>query len=231
MNMSSTCKGTQEMSLEIKQDGRFFSRLSSKQLQETSSSMISTAPSFRVYYGGETANVPFIWESKPGTPKHHHHHHHHVDHEEEEEEEEEDPAAATIPPLTPPPSCYSSSTCTKMPIKKRRERSNFFLNLLPAKIIPKIKPIISLSSSSSSSSSPRSSSSEPAISSSAGSSWMLCRSHSRMLRKTSTGSSTMRSIVSDQLGVDHVDDDDHEEINLSSSPTSSLCFGIKMQRS
>ncbi|KAE8669892.1 putative Structural maintenance of chromosomes protein 1 [Hibiscus syriacus] len=68
--------------LQIKQDDKFFSRLMSKETSMANSSC-------RVYYGGASGAVPFIWESHPGTPKH--------------------PSSDTsIPPLTPPPSYYSS---------------------------------------------------------------------------------------------------------------------------
>lgn len=67
----------------IKQDDKFLSRLLSK---ESSASN----PSFRVYYGGTPSSVPFMWETRPGTPKHPHFN-------------------DSLPPLTPPPSYYSSS--------------------------------------------------------------------------------------------------------------------------
>ncbi|PKA67135.1 alkylated DNA repair protein [Apostasia shenzhenica] len=67
--------------LEIVEDGKFFSRLLSKENSATN-------PSFRVYYGVAAGAVPFLWESQPGTPKH--------------------PMAAGEPflPLNPPPSYY-----------------------------------------------------------------------------------------------------------------------------
>ncbi|GMI73233.1 hypothetical protein HRI_000992600 [Hibiscus trionum] len=68
--------------LQIKQEDKFFSRLMSKETSTANSSC-------RVYYGGASGAVPFMWESHPGTPKH--------------------PSSDTaIPPLTPPPSYYSS---------------------------------------------------------------------------------------------------------------------------
>ncbi|KAK9159250.1 hypothetical protein Scep_005824 [Stephania cephalantha] len=69
--------------LQIKQDDKFFTRLMSKE-----SSLAN--PSFRVYYGGASGAVPFMWESQPGTPKHKFH-------------------DTSLPPLTPPPSSYHSS--------------------------------------------------------------------------------------------------------------------------
>ncbi|XP_002531322.3 uncharacterized protein LOC8269364 [Ricinus communis] len=91
-------------SLQIKENDKFFSRLLSKE-----ASMAN--PSFRVYYGGVTVAVPFMWESQPGTPKYSF-------------------CEATLPPLTPPPSYYSNSH--KNPIKKR-SRSNL-LHILFSRI-------------------------------------------------------------------------------------------------
>lgn len=73
----------------IKQDDKFFSRLLSK---ETSTSNTS----FRVYYGGASGAIPFLWESQPGTPKN-------------------KLCDTTLPPLTPPPSYQlnSRSDCMK----------------------------------------------------------------------------------------------------------------------
>ncbi|XWS74522.1 hypothetical protein CRYUN_Cryun01aG0005100 [Craigia yunnanensis] len=68
--------------LQIKQDDKFFSRLMSKETSMANSSC-------RVYYGGASGAVPFMWESQPGTPK--------------------NPSCdTTLPPLTPPPSYHSS---------------------------------------------------------------------------------------------------------------------------
>ncbi|KAK8669950.1 hypothetical protein V6N13_104717 [Hibiscus sabdariffa] len=73
------------------QNDKFFSRLMSKETSMANSSC-------RVYYGGASGAVPFLWESQPGTPKH--------------------PSSATvIPPLTPPPSYYSSKSKQKKGLK------------------------------------------------------------------------------------------------------------------
>ncbi|KAM5560625.1 hypothetical protein ABKV19_021672 [Rosa sericea] len=86
-----------QKSLPMKQeDDKFFSRVLSKE-----SAMAN--PSFKVYYGGQPANVPFMWESQPGTPKHKF-------------------SEETLPPLTPPPSYYSNNP-NKKPFKKH-SRSN-----------------------------------------------------------------------------------------------------------
>ncbi|KAE8718277.1 Aspartate aminotransferase isoform 1 [Hibiscus syriacus] len=92
--------------LEIKQDDKFFSRLLSKETSVTN-------PSFRVYYGGLSGAVPFMWESQPGTPKYTF-------------------SDTSIPPLTPPPSFYSKSG-TK-PIKNKRSRSSLLQALFPKMI-------------------------------------------------------------------------------------------------
>lgn len=109
----------QQKSLQIKQDDKFFSRLLSKE-----SSMAN--PSLRVYYGGVSVAVPFMWESQPGTPKCTF-------------------FENTLPPLTPPPSYYSY--CNKKPIKKQ-SRSNL-LRMLFSRINLKKTNTSTLTSSSS----------------------------------------------------------------------------------
>lgn len=68
--------------------------------------------SHRVYYGGASGAVPFMWESRPGTPKHH-----------------TLSDTSLVPPLTPPPSYYCTSHIK--PIKKNNSRSNLFYALFP----------------------------------------------------------------------------------------------------
>lgn len=68
--------------LEIKKENKFFSRLISRETSVLDSSR-------RVYYGGASAAVPFLWETRPGTPKN------------------ALSDAALLPPLTPPPSYFS----------------------------------------------------------------------------------------------------------------------------
>ncbi|XP_057513204.1 uncharacterized protein LOC130795222 [Actinidia eriantha] len=113
-------------SLQIKQDDKFFSRLLSKE-----SSMSS--PSFKVYYGGVSGSVPFLWESQPGTPKH-------------------ALSDTSLPPLTPPPAYYSHYG--KAPEKKHSRSKllhTLFLRInLKKKTVPS-SPSSSLSSSWSSS--------------------------------------------------------------------------------
>ncbi|GAB4856268.1 hypothetical protein Ancab_014195 [Ancistrocladus abbreviatus] len=100
---------SQDLPLRIKQSDQFFSRLLHKE-----ASMTSPCPSFRLYYGSVSIAVPFMWESKPGTPKH-------------------PLCEASIPPPTPPPSYYNH---TEKPTKIKTTRSNFFNNLIP-KIVHK----------------------------------------------------------------------------------------------
>ncbi|CAH8333134.1 unnamed protein product [Eruca vesicaria subsp. sativa] len=56
------------------------------------------------YYGG--ASVPFLWESRPGTPKHNHF-----------------SEFSLPPPLTPPPSYYSSSGILSTPKRQNKVRT------------------------------------------------------------------------------------------------------------
>ncbi|XP_007033579.2 PREDICTED: uncharacterized protein LOC18602255 [Theobroma cacao] len=114
----------QKSTLQIKQDDKFFSRLLSKENSVAN-------PSFRVYYGGVSGAVPFMWESQPGTPKYTF-------------------SDASLPPLTPPPSYYSKS-CSK-PIKKHSRSSLMHALFLKMISLKKIAVTSSPSSSSLSSS-------------------------------------------------------------------------------
>ncbi|KAK9742275.1 hypothetical protein RND81_03G160600 [Saponaria officinalis] len=75
---------------------------------------VSGETSFRVYYGTNGAAVPFMWESRPGTPKH--------------------PIFGNsrelnddfVPPLTPPPS-YATTFGQRM---KKRSKSRIFDRIL-----------------------------------------------------------------------------------------------------
>ncbi|KAJ1288671.1 hypothetical protein BS78_02G105600 [Paspalum vaginatum] len=62
--------------------------------------------SFRVYYSLGAGTVPFLWESKPGTPK---------------SSVTPASAASTMPPISPPPS-YQSSRSSQATDKKLRRR-------------------------------------------------------------------------------------------------------------
>ncbi|KAJ4704284.1 Alkylated DNA repair protein [Melia azedarach] len=94
---TSTNSDLSKTSIQIKQDDKFFSRLLSKENS-------SANPSFRVYYGGGAGAVPFLWESRPGTPKC-------------------ALSETSLPPLTPPPSYYSNSDKNNKPVKKLHSRS------------------------------------------------------------------------------------------------------------
>lgn len=111
-------------SLQIKQDDKFFSRLLSKESSRAN-------PSLRVYYGGASGSVPFMWESRPGTPKH-------------------ALSDTALPPLTPPPAYHSNFK--KKPIKNHSRST--LLRALFLKISPKkahnVSPYPSPSSSDSS---------------------------------------------------------------------------------
>lgn len=88
------------------------------------------------YYGG--ASVPFLWETRPGTPKH-----------------DLFSESFRLPPLTPPPSYYSSSS-GKQQSKVRTKQSRFVKTLFNGKQHVS-RPSISWSSTTSSSSSSTSS--------------------------------------------------------------------------
>lgn len=120
--------------MEIKEDDKFFSRLLSK---ETS----MANPSFRVYYGAVSVAIPFVWEAKPGTPKHTNNH--------LGSEPDREMDLCQHPPLTPPPS-YSLHHLNNnsSPVK----RSNKIFNGLFPRMMHRRQISSSLSSSSSSSS-------------------------------------------------------------------------------
>ncbi|KAL1545085.1 hypothetical protein AAHA92_21853 [Salvia divinorum] len=85
--------------------------------------------SFDVYYGERGVGVPFLWESRPGTPK-------------------INTSKYPLPPLTPPPSFHASHNSTK-PSKKQPRN-----NLLRLKKVQLADQSPSGSTSSSSISSP-----------------------------------------------------------------------------
>ncbi|XP_035544687.1 uncharacterized protein LOC109015293 [Juglans regia] len=127
----------QKSQLQIEEDDKFFSRLLSKESSAAN-------PSLRVpYYGGVSGAVPFMWESRPGTPKHTFSH------------------TTLVPPLTPPPSYYSNSS--KKPIKNR-SRSNLLHALFPKISLKKGTTTVSPSPSSGSISSTWSSPSDSSLS-------------------------------------------------------------------
>lgn len=113
-------------SLQIKEEGRLFSRLLSKE-----SSMANS--SYRVlYYAGASGAVPFMWEIQPGTPKH------------------TLSDTSLIPPLTPPPSHHSNSNKADQKSMQRLSKLGFLFAFFPRLSLR--KALASPSSSSSSSS-------------------------------------------------------------------------------
>lgn len=72
---------TPQSPLRIKQDGKFYERLLTKDKESSAGNL-----SFR-YYWAEPGAVPFVWESQPGTPK-----------------DAARMAAGALPAITPPPS-------------------------------------------------------------------------------------------------------------------------------
>ncbi|PKA67234.1 alkylated DNA repair protein [Apostasia shenzhenica] len=121
--------GSRMEALQIIQDGKFLSRLLSK---ETSAAYTSN----RVYYGVAACAVPFIWESQPGTPKN------------------TTASAAAIPPLTPPPSYFiSAKKNASTNYTPRTLKQKLIHSLLPKLVLRKPRPPPSPSSASWSSSS------------------------------------------------------------------------------
>ncbi|KAL8055868.1 hypothetical protein ABFX02_04G083000 [Erythranthe guttata] len=125
---------------------------SPKRLSRDFPIMIDDTSSDDVYYRSKSSvgNIPFMWESQPGTPKY------------KSSWRTESPLL--IPPLTPPPSFHSSPAAVSAKKNHSQRKKN---NLVPSVLLPKLKlnnqspPSRSTSSSSwsTSSSSPLSSSS------------------------------------------------------------------------
>ncbi|KAL3830249.1 hypothetical protein ACJIZ3_019051 [Penstemon smallii] len=104
------------------EDDKFFTRLLSKESSKSN-------PSFRVYYNDVSSAVPFMWETRPGTPKH------------------TLSDNLNIPPLTPPPSYYTNNS--KNSENKKFSRSKLLLHTLLRRM--NSKKVHQASSSSSSS--------------------------------------------------------------------------------
>ncbi|XP_047948892.1 uncharacterized protein LOC125194693 [Salvia hispanica] len=96
------------------------------------SKLLSRESSFRVYYGAAPSAVPFVWETRPGTPKHN------------------SAANCEIPPLTPPPSYFTAGGAKS---GGGGSRSKVLLHSLFRRMNPKRAAAVSHSSSTSSSSS------------------------------------------------------------------------------
>ncbi|XVE52241.1 hypothetical protein DITRI_Ditri02bG0107200 [Diplodiscus trichospermus] len=188
---SSNLEPQPQKGLLIKQDDKFFSRLMSKETSMANSSC-------RVYYGGASGAVPFMWESQPGTPKH--------------------PSCdATLPPLTPPPSYHSSFKSKSM---QKKSMKPTFLSFIFPRLISSRKNHASPPSSRSSTSSSSSSSSWSSLHGSGSSASAKSSMNRKLFQKRSSYFSYSRSPVHNCM-----DDDDGEE-GLE-SPTSTLCFGVK----
>ncbi|CAO2823960.1 unnamed protein product [Amaranthus hypochondriacus] len=187
--------------LPIKEENNLFTKFVTKE------SSIEN-PSFRVYYGENSLAIPFVWEAKPGTPKHTKHNY--------SNEEQNKQYNLNLPPLTPPPSYYLKQP-QKMASKKSSSKN--FLGLFPKSMH---KRQISSSSSSSSSTLSCPSSSTFVLdsmmrgsekSSSSGSNLGLNLSLARRRSMSNLGS------LYDFM-VDGQEEDDER------SPRSVLCFGI-----
>ncbi|XWS56963.1 hypothetical protein CRYUN_Cryun09bG0130800 [Craigia yunnanensis] len=178
--------------LQIKQDDKFFSRLMSKETSMANSSC-------RVYYGGASGAVPFLWESQPGTPKH--------------------PSCdTTLPPLTPPPSYHSSFKSKSK--QKKSMKPTLLSSIFPRLITPrKIHASPSSSQSSTSSYSSLSSWSWSSLLGSGSSPSANSSMNRKLFHRRRSYFSCSRSPVHNCM-----DDDDEEGLG---SPTSTLCFGVK----
>lgn len=187
--------------LPIKEENKFFSRHLTKE------SSISN-PSFRVYYGGNSVAVPFVWEAKPGTPKHTKHN---FSHEQQNKQ--------YFPPLTPPPSYYLKQP-QNLPYKKSFGK-NFLGNLLPKSMHRRQTSSASTLSCPSSSMLLDSTIRGTERSSSLKSSLGLSLSRGRRRTKFNSGS-LFDFMVNSQ-------EDDDEEIDIR-SPRSVLCFGFAGSR-
>ena len=95
-------------SLQITQHDKFYSRLLSKESSLANSS-------FRVYYGGASGAVPFLWESQPGTPKN-------------------TISTSTSTPLAPPPSYHFNNK------RKATKKSSPKINSLRHRTLPRLTP-------------------------------------------------------------------------------------------
>ncbi|KAL1545417.1 hypothetical protein AAHA92_22146 [Salvia divinorum] len=124
-----------EKSFKIKpDDDKLFSKLLSRE---------SAKSSFRVYYGDAPSAIPFVWETRPGTPKHN------------------SAGNYQIPPLTPPPSYYTTGGSKSA---GGRSRSKLLIHSFLRRMNPKREAAVSHSSSSSFSSMSWSSSSQSSFS-------------------------------------------------------------------
>ncbi|KAL3826186.1 hypothetical protein ACJIZ3_022215 [Penstemon smallii] len=88
-------------------------------------------PSFRVYYGDVSSAVPFMWESRPGTPKH--------TFSADNNNNNMNMNMILPAPLTPPPSyCYYNSTKHYSPKKQSTRSIRLFLKKSRINLINKL---------------------------------------------------------------------------------------------
>ncbi|XP_021854888.2 uncharacterized protein [Spinacia oleracea] len=210
---------------QIKEDDKLFSKLVTKE-----SSMAN--PSFRVYYGGNSVGVPFVWEAKPGTPKHTKH----TDYSKEEEENKQ-----YLPPLTPPP-CYYLKQPNKLPTNGNSKRSSSRIFLGNLFLFPKSMHRRQISTTSSSSSSTLSCPSSSMLVSDASTmrssdesrnlSLSLSLSLSRSGSGSGSGTRRRRTLSSPGSLFDFLVNGDQEDVEEEDmrSPRSVFCFGLGCSR-
>lgn len=187
----------------IKQDNKFFTRIMSKETSIANSSC-------RIYYGGASGAVPFMWESRPGTPKHN-----------------TFPNTSVNPPLTPPPSYYSTPKSKSM--HKRSWKQSLMNTIFPRltiishngkkKTTHDVSPSSFMSSNTTLSSSSSSSSSSSFYSSSSPS----CGFKNSKSQNSSLFSCS-RSPIHCIINSNEREEDDDNEQNVR-SPISTLCYG------
>lgn len=119
--------------------------------------------SSRVYYGRASGSVPFMWESRPGTPKH-------------------QCRDTALPPLTPPPSYLSKPSSNSKNLHKNTHKPKLLNAIFPSRFTKKNCHVSPNSFSSWSCASSSSSSSS--------SSWSSSRSISSKFQKRCLSSSS-----------------------------------------
>ncbi|KAH6766067.1 hypothetical protein C2S52_017050 [Perilla frutescens var. hirtella] len=105
--MSSSSKSDDIVGLHPIQTTREEFRLCSRRLSQEFPAIIDDTSSVDVYYKENSVGVPFLWESRPGTPK-------------------IKTVVYPLPPLTPPPSFHA----TTVPSLMRKQSRNINLQIL-----------------------------------------------------------------------------------------------------
>ncbi|KAK2637162.1 hypothetical protein Ddye_031954 [Dipteronia dyeriana] len=206
MLSSSNSHGHGHEQLQIKQNEKFFSRVMSKETSMANSSS-------RVYYRGASGSVPFMWESRPGTPKHTFN-------------------DTTLPPLTPPPSYLSGSGS--------KTNKNFDKNLMnKSKILTTINLLFIVNNNKKKKNINKKKKKNHVSPSSSSWSSTSCTTSSSLSSTSSASSSTLswsssscysfssRSRLHDNVHYDDHDDENHQHdhgYSSSSSSSSTLCF-------